>query len=420
MNKIVKLFVISMLVVLAAAACGSASPEATPEAAETSPPLPTVDISSLEESPPEAPGCEPDPPLPTPNPEDLALYSPDPEEDWIKGAEDASITIVEYGDFQCPYCAVAAQNLQNLLDEYPGEVKLVYRHFPLASIHDKAILAAQISEAAGLQGRFWEMHDVLYENQAAWSELNADDFTIWAADQAETLGLDRSQFLADVEDKDLAAEAEATWIEGQEIGIPGTPYLRINSVFEAQADPALLTRFVEFIKLDEIRYSECPDMVIDPDAEYLVTLQTEKGDVVIRLYPEEAPLAVNSFVFLAQEDWFDNNTFHRVLEGFIAQTGDPTGTGIGSPGYSFDVELSDDLEFDREGLVAMANSGPGTNGSQFFITYGPAPHLDGGYTIFGEVIDGMENVEALTIRDPQSGAVLPSGDLLLDVEVEVQ
>lgn len=420
MKKIIKLFLVSILIVVVAAACSSGSPESTPDATATNPPLPTVDLSSIEESPPEAPGCEPDPPLPTPSPEDLALYSPDPDQDWIKGAEDAPITIVEYGDFQCPYCAVAAQNLQNLLDEYPGDVRLVYRHFPLASIHDKAILAAQISEAAGLQGAFWEMHDLLYANQATWSELSVEDFTDWAADQAQDLGLDRTQFLADVVDEEIAAEAEATWVEGQEIGIPGTPYLRINSVFEAQADPALLTRFVEFIKLDEIRYSECPEMEIDPDAEYLATLKTEKGDVVIRLYPEEAPIAVNSFVFLAQEGWFDNNTFHRVLEGFVAQTGDPTGTGIGSPGYSFDVESSDELKFDREGLVAMANSGPGTNGSQFFITYGPAPHLDGDYTIFGEVIDGMENVEALSLRDPQSGAMLPPGDQLLDVEIEVQ
>ena len=114
------------------------------------------------------------------------------------------------------------------------------------------------------------------------------------------------------------------------------------------------------------------------------------------------------------------NFDHRVLPGFVAQTGDPTGTGYGGPGYRFSIEASSDIKFDKAGLVAMANSGPESNGSQFFITYSAAPNLDGAYSIFGEVSEGMDIVEKLTPRDPQPGVDLPPGDILLNITIEKQ
>jgi cyclophilin family peptidyl-prolyl cis-trans isomerase len=139
---------------------------------------------------------------------------------------------------------------------------------------------------------------------------------------------------------------------------------------------------------------------------------------VLQLFADKTPLAVNSFVFLAQKGWFDDITFHRVLPGFVAQTGDPSGTGQGNPGYMFNNESHPTLKFDQAGMVGMANSGPDTNGSQFFVTYGPAPHLDGSYTIFGKVLSGMDVVEQLTPRDPQPGLSLPPGDKLITVTIE--
>jgi len=131
-------------------------------------------------------------------------------------------------------------------------------------------------------------------------------------------------------------------------------------------------------------------------------------------------MAVNSFIYLAQQGWFDNVSWHRVLPNFVAQTGDPTGTGFGGPGYIFKNEVSDSLKFDRAGLVAMANSGADTNGSQFFVTYAEAPSLDGDYTIFGEVTSGMDVVQKLTPRDPSKGGELPVGDTILSITVEVK
>jgi cyclophilin family peptidyl-prolyl cis-trans isomerase len=127
---------------------------------------------------------------------------------------------------------------------------------------------------------------------------------------------------------------------------------------------------------------------------------------------------VNSFVFLARQGWFDGVTFHRVIPGFVAQAGDPSGTGTGGPGYYFANEIRTDLGFDKPGMVGMANAGPDTNGSQFFIVYAPQPKLDGSYTVFAQVIQGMDVVESLTPRDPQTSLGLPPGDKILGVTIE--
>jgi cyclophilin family peptidyl-prolyl cis-trans isomerase len=230
--------------------------------------------------------------------------------------------------------------------------------------------------------------------------------------------LDTVQFEADYTSEAIVALAEAAWIDGQALGIPGTPYLKVNSFFEPQATLDELTIYVEIIKLAEQQFSDCPTMTVDPDASYKAIVETEKGSFVIDLFVDKAPMAVNSFIFLAENGWFDGITFHRVLEGFVAQTGDPSGTGFGGPGYRYSVETSPDMLFDREGLVAMANAGEDSNGSQFFITYAEAPDLNGGYTIFGEVVEGMDVVRDISLRNPQGVSDLPPGDLLISITIE--
>ncbi|HAV77181.1 MAG TPA: peptidylprolyl isomerase, partial [Anaerolineae bacterium] len=145
-------------------------------------------------------------------------------------------------------------------------------------------------------------------------------------------------------------------------------------------------------------------MTVDVAKKYFANFTLAKGgEFTVQLYPDKAPRTVNSFVFLARDGYFDGVTFHRVLEGFMAQGGDPTGTGSGGPGYKFEYE-GNDLSFDKAGVVAMANTGPATptNGSQFFITFDATPQLDGGYTIFGQVIEGMDVVDGITRRDPNT------------------
>ena len=147
-------------------------------------------------------------------------------------------------------------------------------------------------------------------------------------------------------------------------------------------------------------YDQPPEMQIDTDASYRATLQTDKGDIELELHPEHAPRTVNNFVFLARGGFYDGTTFHRVIDDFMVQGGDPTGTGTGGPGYTFDDELTGNpLRHDGAGVLSMANSGPNTNGSQFFITLDAQPHLDGKHTVFGEVTSGQDVVEQIEQDD---------------------
>ncbi|MEZ4637442.1 MAG: peptidylprolyl isomerase [Caldilineaceae bacterium] len=164
-------------------------------------------------------------------------------------------------------------------------------------------------------------------------------------------------------------------------------------------------------------YSSPPEMTIDTSKYYYATLKTEKGDIRVQLFADRAPVTVNNFVFLAREGYYDDTTFHRVLDGFMAQAGDPSGTGMGGPGYQFQDEIYTGGSFDRAGLLAMANAGPGTNGSQFFITFAPTTWLDGLHTIFGEVVEGAAVLDQLTRRDPQQGPDF-DGDKILTIEIE--
>jgi len=145
---------------------------------------------------------------------------------------------------------------------------------------------------------------------------------------------------------------------------------------------------------------DAPDEVLDPALDYVAVIRTNRGDITVDLYEERTPVTVNSFVFLALNRYYENVPFHRVIDGFMAQTGDPTGTGTGGPGYQFDDEIVEGLEFDDAGIVAMANAGPGTNGSQFFITFEATPWLTGAHTIFGHVTDGLEVLPEITRIDP--------------------
>jgi cyclophilin family peptidyl-prolyl cis-trans isomerase len=148
------------------------------------------------------------------------------------------------------------------------------------------------------------------------------------------------------------------------------------------------------------QWQKYPEFVLDLKKKYSATLSTEKGDIVLELFADKAPNTVNNFVFLAREGFYDGTMFHRVIAGFMAQGGDPTGTGRGGPGYRFRDEFHPSLRHDKPGILSMANAGPGTNGSQFFITYAPTPHLDNKHSVFGKVLSGMDVLSSIPERDP--------------------
>lgn len=161
-----------------------------------------------------------------------------------------------------------------------------------------------------------------------------------------------------------------------------------------------------------------PAMEIDPKKEYKATFTTDKGKMVFKLHADKVPNTVNSFVFLARQGYYDGTKFHRVINDFMAQGGDPTGTGAGGPGYTFADEFVPTLRHDRPGLVSMANRGPNTNGSQFFITYDATPWLDDKHTIFGEVSEGMDVLQEIKLRDPDADT--DPGTKVLKVDIEAK
>lgn len=166
------------------------------------------------------------------------------------------------------------------------------------------------------------------------------------------------------------------------------------------------------------QYSSAPPILIDVSKQYFATVRMAKGgEFVIQLFPDKAPITVNSFVFLANQGFFNGLTFHRVIGGFMAQGGDPTATGGGGPGYQFVNELND-MKFDKAGVVAMANAGPNTNGSQFFITFGPYSGSENDYTIFGQVTSGMDIVNSITPRDPRQNPSF-SGEAIESINISV-
>lgn len=166
------------------------------------------------------------------------------------------------------------------------------------------------------------------------------------------------------------------------------------------------------------QYDAPPAMQIDPNKNYTAIFKTEHGDIVVDLFAREAPVTVNNFVFLARQGFYDSTTFHRVINGFMAQGGDPTASGRGGPGYSFNDEPGAlKLQHDGPGVLSMANAGANTNGSQFFITHGPTPHLNGKHAVFGKVHDQASLDVLMKIRERDPMRASQPGDALHSIEI---
>jgi len=348
-----------------------------------------------------------------------ALNATITENDHVLGPADAPVTILVYSDFQCHTCALVADSLNQIHQAHPEMARIVFRYFPLTQTNDKAGLAIQTAEAAAMQGKFWEMHDLLFQKQADWSGLDAAGFEAWAVEEATGLGLDAAQFGADYNSGAVQQVVESAVAFAGAASQQTIPLLFVNSTtpYTGPVDFSNLDPVVRLTALAPRQSTTCPAWQIDTMRQYIATLHTDKGDVVIELYADKAPQAVNSFVQLARSGWYDGVTFYRVTP-ILAQTGDPSDTGMGNPGYFFPLEFPSGLKFDHPGVVALMNDGPQTNGGRFFVTFAAAPQLDGQYTIIGQVLSGMDVLAALSPRDPIPGQVLPAGDLLIKVLIE--
>ena len=406
-NKLVS-FVFLLFTVTTACAPAPASPAT--EASAT----PNIII-------PTPPSCTALSAEPTPGPETPSVFPPESKTDRVRGSSSPTVTILDYSDYQDLKSGLFEEQLNQLLKEHPQDVRVISRVFPLIAVNDKAALAAQAAEAAAEQNNFWEVHNLLFAQQQNWVDLSVQDFEQWISAQVSALGMDVDQFKSDLKREDIVARIQKAWEDGQTMGLPGTPLVLINGqIYGGPRDYSSLNDILQLLLLGKRQFASCPPLTVQRNRQYIATLHTDKGDVVIQLFPDKAPITVNSFLFLARNGWYDDITFHRVIPDLFAQTGDPSGTGKGNPGYYIITEIDPSLKFLGPGMIAMVNSGPDTSGSQFFITYGATPDYDGQFTIFGQVLRGMDVVQSLTPRDAQPGTITPPGDKLIDITIEEQ
>lgn len=339
--------------------------------------------------------------------------------EWAYGTKTPSVTILAYCNYQRAACKTLVLNLAKLQEAHQDAVRIVLRHYPQPEVDKLSVLAAQAAEAAGLQNRFWQMNSLLYTEQSNWASFAPEEFQAWVSDQAVSLGISKTRFEADMNSAEVAARIDKVVEEAAPLKITDAPVLFYNGILvTSKVNLESLEVLVNYFLLPEKAYTECPEMTVDPLKEYLATFKTEKGEIVFELYPDKAPWAVNSFVFLSREGWFNGTDFFRVVPGLVVQGGDPSNSGLGRPGYIFSDEVDPALRFDKAGVLAMTNAAPNMNGSQFFVTYTALPELDGKYTIFGQVIKGMEVLNSLRPRNPEADEILLPADKLISVTIE--
>jgi len=360
------------------------------------------------------PSSTPLPPEPTPVP--IPAIS---DTDWSRGPADSPVTFLIFSDFQCPYCAKLHPMLKELLALHPNDLQLVFRHFPLRVLHDKAYLAGQAAEAAGLQGHFWEMHDLLYERQMEWTSLSPEDFEEWLKSVLPEVGLDEDLFMEVIESGTFMDDMEAYFQAGVSYGLAGTPSIFINDFyFQLEPSLSLLEAYIRLELMEAKRQLDYPPYTLSEGKVYLAHLELNIGEVILQLYPDSAPLAVNNFIYLAKQGWYDDNPIFRVSPGRLVEAGDPSGTGFGDQGYHFPIETDPAFVFDQPGFVAVSSSGPNTNGSRFFITLTALPEFDGTRTIFGKVIEGLELLSNLEGREPMEDLLSTPQAIIKTITIE--
>lgn len=339
------------------------------------------------------------------------------EYDWVLGPDDAVATFIEYSEPQCPFCAQLEPLLTAVQARYPDDVRVVYRHRPFPeTFHDKSIIASQALEAAGKQGKFQELKNYLFETQSEWAPIAKNDFDGWLEGRIGQFGLDTDQFFIDMYSDAIEQKIADAQNSANSLGINGTPTLFINGYEWPKGEQRgidIFSIYVKLLKSQELEFDACAPTVIQSGKKYAATISTSKGDIEVDLFADSAPYAVNSFVFLANEGWYDGLPFIAAAEFVLS--GDPSDTGYGGPGYAYLDELDDSLTFDQPGKLATFSMSPGfgINGSSFFIN---KTALEGpqARTIFGEVTSGMDVVNALELRD---NIFDPAVDTILSVTI---
>ena len=281
------------------------------------------------------------------------------------------------------------------------------------------LLATQAVEAAGMQDKLYEMSDQIFAQQAAWSPMDTVAFETWLVTEAETLGMNKEQFETDLKSDVVIAKVLEYQKQAMDAGVSYTPFIMVNGRVWEGTDLPNMRILIQLLREDKNLFPECPPTVLEPGKKYTATIETEIGNIVLALNTDQVPLSANAFVWLVQQGWYDNTTFFNVMRGDptqieIALAGDRTETGYGTAGFSISPEIVSDLSFTQPGTVGFVN------GNQLFISYSALPKLSGRYTVLGNVIEGMDVAESLTITTIDSEGRFTKGTRINKVTISEQ
>jgi cyclophilin family peptidyl-prolyl cis-trans isomerase len=330
-------------------------------------------------------------------------------DDHQRGASDAGTVLLIYTDMQCPACAQVAPALKQVYEQLSDTVRIVVRHFPLTTIHDKAQLASQAVEAASKQDKFWQFYDLLYEKQEEWSAITVTDVITTFMNYAQSIGIDTVKFETDLRSKEVIARVARDVAVAEKLKLTGTPTMYLsgrpfNPSALLQENINSLLREYAVVRKAVITGSKAntfhlnsPDQVINGDAPYILTLKTNKGDIELQLDPKLAPVNVNSTIFLTQKGYFDGVPVDQAVPDLgLVLLGDASLEQ--NPGYTCGMEPPATGAFSKSGVVAVLNTGA-DNLSQIIITYSPTEQLESRFTVIGEVTKGLEIVKLLQSAD---------------------
>lgn len=395
MKQLIALSMLALMLILSACAPATTMPEYVPTSADA--PEQTQATAAPTQPPAESEqsGAAPIGSICT------SFNSQVSDTDWVRGKADAPVTILEYSDFQCPYCAKIAPILTQLLAKYPEDVRIVFRHFPLPG-HSLSVISAQAAEAAGNQGMFFEFSDAIFADQATWSNLDEAGAQAYYVQQAQLLGLDAEQFQADMISDETVQKVNAAQNLAYTENVSYTPFLLSNGMQYQASDLESLSIMVETLKAAPIPTSGCPATVIDSTRQYTATIQTRLGDVTVDLLPDQAPVSVNAFAYLAQNNWYKNSTVFNLIPD--QTTGNLKyvllGNELNLGWFNLAPEISS-VKFDQAGMVGLLNN------TQLFIALDSSPDLDGSYTIIGKVSGGLDLFKSMqTLGEPITNIII--------------
>jgi len=265
------------------------------------------------------------------------------------------------------------------------------------------------------------MHDLLFARYDEWSALTLAEFSAWLIRAAPAAGVDAAILSNDLQARRFEPFVAAAYNQAVAAGIPGAPYLFFNrDLFMLPQTLENLEANVRLTLLTERQFASPPDFSLDLTADYYARIELNIGEVILDLYEGTAPQAVNSFVFLAQSGWYDDTPAFSVVRGQYVEFGDPTGTGFGTPGYSYGLESSPAIAFDQPGVVGVAGEDPSTNGSRFFVALTALPMYDGERTVLGQVVSGLDLLDALSARDPFTDLLVTPQAVIQNVVIEAR